>query len=1005
MNFFRRWLLLAAIVWGTPSLFLWFGTDALLNQKAEKWTQNRAKALESELSRFAERARVQDYFRERFTEIFRNLDKLPTTAAVERWKNERSGFPKGLVRGYLFDDRTNLIGASIRCSHQNVQWLARYIRKPWAEIRFEKQPLFPADDGWFQEFGQYCDHLRDQTGDVHQISRGPFSKGQPGWAFHQWVDFPRRGSFGGAIFFIFPEFLPEDFVIRECARTSMDPEVSLGFSINAVLKMAPSAIGEAAFKTLIEEFRARPQARFDFKNLLVCTRTYQGGATLFAVTSGRFREHRWLAPLSAMYFLGSIFFLSWLYHNVSHGVPLRLPLAAKFIGLFSLGTVFPLIVSGFMANLYLGEKEADLRQTARQKALAELEKIDRGYSTELERRKLVYNNLFGFYGSQPVPYATLAANLEKLFRCGNLDEYFVVSSSWRILQARWQMQRAEFMIAMNLKYFEKVALVREWCSRGWAPSWSLVAKILLKPDPRTLEGIGLVSGMTSQNAGLCEVLARVNMNQADLTAGVALTEPKPDSRALAVVAMVDDPVFPIIKGAKASMGTFLFTGIKEESACYYSNIIKNPKGRSEYFVFLRHTNFNLEKPYLDYVFSSLKLRDGVSLAAIPLGNELLPYYPRSGAAEPFASIVSRMRTFREPTLSQETIVDGTPADVIARKGTVLSDYLFFKVVPLSRIQRKLNVYSLRALVFVFGSTALGLLSTVMLWRRFLLPVRDLNNALEAMRSHNHDFRVPDYPQDELGILCMAFNRAFASLKDLEVASAIQSRLLPDRPRSVFPYIVEGKNIMTEAVGGDYFDIIPLAEGRVGVVLGDVAGHGVSAALVTAMAKGAFTMLFPHYLENLVGMLEVVNQQFLGVLRKTKMMTCLVGVLDPKKNTISLANAGQCYPAYIPANGLPELIEMPGNPLGITGKARFSAHCLDLGSGSLVFYSDGLVEVPNEAREPLGFERFLNLLKDVCHQKGAKLGAIFDRVREFTGPKPWPDDATVLLISADTTHRQ
>ncbi len=267
-----------------------------------------------------------------------------------------------------------------------------------------------------------------------------------------------------------------------------------------------------------------------------------------------------------------------------------------------------------------------------------------------------------------------------------------------------------------------------------------------------------------------------------------------------------------------------------------------------------------------------------------------------------------------------------------------------------------------------------------------------------MKAKEFDWRLPVRSDDELGRLCGAFNEALAKLRDLEIARAVQADLLPQKSQRFGAYEVTGVNIMTQQVGGDYFDFIPLPHGLVAVAMGDVSGHGVSAALVTAMAKAAFSILCPRLPDRPEEVLQEINRELLVQVKRAKMMTCFLGILDPQSDCIICANAGQSYPLLIGGDGKAQMVRLPSQPLGVRAKMTCRREVVSLRGKTMMLYSDGLVEAVNDRQEMFGYEALARAAEMAVASRHPDLaGRVLEQVREFTGAVPWNDDATLVVI--------
>jgi anti-sigma regulatory factor (Ser/Thr protein kinase)/putative methionine-R-sulfoxide reductase with GAF domain len=195
-------------------------------------------------------------------------------------------------------------------------------------------------------------------------------------------------------------------------------------------------------------------------------------------------------------------------------------------------------------------------------------------------------------------------------------------------------------------------------------------------------------------------------------------------------------------------------------------------------------------------------------------------------------------------------------------------------------------------------------------------------------------------------------------REHRAAVALQRSLLPDRLPEIVGVSLAGRYLPArDEVGGDWYDVIELTGGRVGVAIGDVVGHGVRAAALMGQLRIA---LRAYALEGYEprGVFERLDR-LLQTISRRGMATAAYGVLDPETGAFKLAIAGHPPPVMIPADGEPQFVEVdPSPPLGTLDYSSYLDTELTLGSGDgLLFYTDGLVEVRGESLD-IGLERLL-----------------------------------------------
>lgn len=234
---------------------------------------------------------------------------------------------------------------------------------------------------------------------------------------------------------------------------------------------------------------------------------------------------------------------------------------------------------------------------------------------------------------------------------------------------------------------------------------------------------------------------------------------------------------------------------------------------------------------------------------------------------------------------------------------------------------------------------------------------------------------------------------------MRLAHDVQSRLLPGAPPRPDGYDIAGVCLPTFEIGGDYFDYIELPEGRLGLVIADVSGKGVPAAL----SMSAFRSIVRTHARMSLGLDELadrVNAQLPEATGGTAYVTCVYGVLDPREGSLSYVNCGHNPPVLLRAGGGVEWLDRGGPPLGMFEDARFDLGETRLQRGdALVFYTDGVVE--NTSPDGSDFfetERLLAALL-ASHRLPARgvIDGVIEATRAFAGTKAYPDDFTLMVV--------
>jgi sigma-B regulation protein RsbU (phosphoserine phosphatase) len=231
-------------------------------------------------------------------------------------------------------------------------------------------------------------------------------------------------------------------------------------------------------------------------------------------------------------------------------------------------------------------------------------------------------------------------------------------------------------------------------------------------------------------------------------------------------------------------------------------------------------------------------------------------------------------------------------------------------------------------------------------------------------------------------------------KELVEAQAIQRSLFPAHPPTIPGFVVDGKCLPCLEVGGDWYDFIPLPDSRLGVVLADISGKGMGAAMLMSSTRTVLRLVAEGG-GSPAEVLGRVNHLLLQDFPTAKFVTMIYAVLDPKTATVVLASAGHCYPLFVDVRGPQFLKAAEGLPLGIQ-EVAFSELTVKIKAHSrLVLYSDGVTEAMNSSSEEYGETR----LADHVASPSSSIESLLEDARMFRGGSPASDDVTVVMMDA------
>lgn len=241
-------------------------------------------------------------------------------------------------------------------------------------------------------------------------------------------------------------------------------------------------------------------------------------------------------------------------------------------------------------------------------------------------------------------------------------------------------------------------------------------------------------------------------------------------------------------------------------------------------------------------------------------------------------------------------------------------------------------------------------------------------------------------------------------REMHLAAEIQRQILPKGAPQFPGCHLAGWNRPARQVGGDYYDMFPTKGGRLGLVVGDVSGKGIPAALMVSTLHSALRLLLD---QTGIGppLLERLNKHILDSSMPNKFITMILAELDPESGNLLYVNAGHNPGLLLRGDGKVEELGSGGVPLGLLPGSRYQAREITVGPGDLLcLYSDGITEAESIEEEEFGTQRVCEILRAHKDEPSAQgvLEAIRDAVEEFTRGQPQGDDQTLLVMRRNLT---
>jgi serine phosphatase RsbU (regulator of sigma subunit)/anti-sigma regulatory factor (Ser/Thr protein kinase) len=326
----------------------------------------------------------------------------------------------------------------------------------------------------------------------------------------------------------------------------------------------------------------------------------------------------------------------------------------------------------------------------------------------------------------------------------------------------------------------------------------------------------------------------------------------------------------------------------------------------------------------------------------------------------------------------------------------------------------------KQLAFLAVLLALAIGLAFVLMSVLMRPIGALREGLERIGRGDLDTPVRLKDRTELGLLAETMNRMSKDLREaqkeriererlareVELAREIQSSLLPSAPARIGKMVIHGAHRAAAEVGGDYYDVLPLADGRTAFAIADVSGKGLAGCLVTSMLS-ALLRAFRDMESSPKALLVRLEKELSHSLRPGTFITMFYGILDPRTGEILFASAGHCPLLVLRKDGKAEWLKSPGTPIGaLRGGALAKTLCderIVLGSEDLLIqYTDGI----NEAFDMSGKNQFgLKRLEESAVRSSkegcaAVIDGILRDVARWVGDQPPLDDETLLVLGCE-----
>lgn len=404
---------------------------------------------------------------------------------------------------------------------------------------------------------------------------------------------------------------------------------------------------------------------------------------------------------------------------------------------------------------------------------------------------------------------------------------------------------------------------------------------------------------------------------------------------------------------------------------------------------------------LEALLSSARREQGRIPFAVDAGGELY-------AAQPPDLPTLRALGLGSSQAAAAAGVDGHDWVVVSRKDPETGATIGV-AQPLEHALKDLRRTALWNLGLGLAIVGLALLGILPLSRRLTRHLDSLTEGVERLGQGETEVQVPVPHGYELNRLATTFNRMSADLqrqqqrllaqerlrKELEISRRIQEELLP-RQAGRFAFAeAAGLSIPAREVGGDFFNYFAVSPDEAVVLIGDVSGKGVPAAILMANLQATLQARLPLD-SDLARLADRMDHELGSADAGALYLTLFIAVVDGQ--SLRYVNAGHATQILVRASGGLERLESTGRPLGLLPGGAYEERRLAVGPGdALLLFTDGLLDAENAAGEAFGEERLEALISSASGSVAEILAHVEQALREFRGTTEPGDDATIVAL--------
>jgi sigma-B regulation protein RsbU (phosphoserine phosphatase) len=242
-------------------------------------------------------------------------------------------------------------------------------------------------------------------------------------------------------------------------------------------------------------------------------------------------------------------------------------------------------------------------------------------------------------------------------------------------------------------------------------------------------------------------------------------------------------------------------------------------------------------------------------------------------------------------------------------------------------------------------------------------------------------------------------------QELARAAQVQGSFLPEQTPQIPGWDLTVTLIPARQTSGDYYDFIPLPEGRIGLLVADVADKGAAAALFMASSRSLIRTFAGEFVQNPEMVISAASRRLLSDTHAGLFVTVFYGVLDPESGTLIYCNAGHTPGIRIPQDEKIQTLPRTGSPLGVFEESHWERGEIQLSPGeAIVLYTDGVTDAQNEKDQFFGEKGLMIALKNNRTGTAEQIrDSVLADIRQFVGNQSQYDDITLMVLTRNAAE--